>query len=86
MFVCTTTFGYMHVYVHTPCCENSQQDVCKFMLAKKLTFSLVSFSVGLQNATLTVGSGCDTNIAILYGDRLGNYSCAARVTHSLPDR
>ncbi|XP_025106932.1 cadherin EGF LAG seven-pass G-type receptor 2-like isoform X2 [Pomacea canaliculata] len=39
-----------------------------------------------RNATLTVGSGCDTNIAILYGDRLGNYSCAARVTHSLPDR
>ncbi|XP_070192612.1 cadherin EGF LAG seven-pass G-type receptor 2-like isoform X2 [Littorina saxatilis] len=36
--------------------------------------------------TLTVGEDCDTNIAILYGDQLGNYSCAARVTHVLPDR
>ncbi|KAL8613059.1 hypothetical protein ACOMHN_008828 [Nucella lapillus] len=36
-------------------------------------------------ATITVGEDCDTNIAILYGDKLGNYSCAARVVHVLPD-
>ncbi|XP_076447464.1 LOW QUALITY PROTEIN: cadherin EGF LAG seven-pass G-type receptor 2-like [Babylonia areolata] len=36
-------------------------------------------------ATLTVGEDCDTNIAILYGDKLDNYSCAARVVHVLPE-
>ena len=39
-----------------------------------------------QTATLTVGDKCDTQVAVLYGSRTGNLSCAAMATHVLQDR
>jgi len=40
----------------------------------------------LQTATVSVGAECNVELAVHYGSKIGNYTCAGRETQELDPR
>ncbi|XP_041348330.1 cadherin EGF LAG seven-pass G-type receptor 2-like isoform X2 [Gigantopelta aegis] len=49
-------------------------------------WKMVRVNYHSREATVTVGEDCDSLISIKFGSHIGNYTCAARQIHVLPDR
>ena len=49
---------------------------------RSFKLSFLSF----QSVTLTVGQWCDAELAVKFGERIGNYTCAKKVTQVLEDK